>query len=452
MKKKNLTCGRLISRREALKLGLLATTGLWISSHLPGAEILAPTSAKAKAVIQIWLWGGPPHLDTFDPKPDAGKDYCGPFSKPIQTNVNGILINELLTELAKQADKYSIIRSMTHGNNGHETAAYIAQTGHPASENQNESAGLVYPSMGAVVSLFKGYQSGYKGLIPPYIVLTQGQGRFSEAGFMGTRYKPFATGGDPAKKPFAVEGIIAPNMTEQRQQQRRGFLHDLDTLGQAMKDDPQIKQMEQADDNAYDLILGDGGKVFDLSQEQQALRDKYGQNTFGQSCLVARRLIEKGVRYVTINYGGWDTHKENFPIMRRKLPELDKGMATLFQDLADHGLLDSTIVWCTGEFGRTPKVQWEAPWNGGRGHHGEVFSAVVAGGGFKGGTVIGASDEKGEKVKDRPVYPWDLIGSMYELLGIDAESKLPHPQGLDVRVLPTVAEGVKSGGRLSEIM
>jgi uncharacterized protein (DUF1501 family) len=200
------------------------------------------------------------------------------------------------------------------------------------------------------------------------------------------------------------------------------------------------------------LILGGAGKVFDLTQEKNEVRDLYGRNTFGQSCLVARRLIERGVPYVTINSKGWDTHKQHFQAMRRKLPEMDKGMAALFQDLAERSLLDSTIVWWSGEFGRTPKVQWEAPWNGGRGHYGKVFSAVVGGGGFKGGCIVGASDEKGEEVKERPVYPCDLIGSMYELLGIDPNAKLPHPQGLDVRVMPTAAEEVKTGGRLREIM
>ena len=182
------------------------------------------------------------------------------------------------------------------------------------------------------------------------------------------------------------------------------------------------------------------------------MRDRYGRTTFGQECLVARRLVEKGVPYVTINFnGGWDTHKDNFTTMRRRLPELDKGMAALLEDLSQRGLLDSTIVWWQGEFGRTPKVQWEAPWNGGRGHWGQVFSAVVAGGGFKGGQVVGASDAKGEDVKDRPVYPVDLIGSIYEKLGIDGTAKLPHPMGLDTRVLPTEADGVKVGGRLKEI-
>jgi uncharacterized protein (DUF1501 family) len=220
-----------------------------------------------------------------------------------------------------------------------------------------------------------------------------------------------------------------------------------------MPADTQLVASEQCEKQAYDLILGDAGKVFDLSQEKDELRERYGRNTFGQSCLVARRLVERSVPYVTINYkGGWDTHKQNFQVMRRRLPEMDKGMATLLQDLAEHGLLDSTIVWWSGEFGRTPKVQWEAPWNGGRNHHGQVFSAVVAGGGFKGGQVVGASDAKGEAVKERPVYPCDLIGSMYELLGIDPDAKLPHPQGLTVRATPSVADKALTGGRLKEIV
>jgi len=453
-----------ISRREAIRRGLFGAAGLLLADRMrssaPAAALptVSPRTCaggtpcpqvaglKAKAVIQIWMWGGPSHLDTFDPKPEAGNDYCGPLGKPISTNVDGIMIGELLPLLAKQADKYSIIRSMTHGVNSHETASYMVQTGRMAGDGQ------VYPCVGAVVSLFKGSDAGYSGLIPPYIVLTDLQGRFSEAGFLGSRYKPFATGGDPARTPFVVEGVVAQGITDQRQKNRREFLHKLNTLGQAMKNDPQLAALDQCEKQAYDLILGDGGKVFDLSQENKELREQYGLNTFGQSCLAARRLVEQGVPYITINYKGWDTHKEHFQAMRRKLPEMDKGMATLLQDLSDRGLLDSTIVWWSGEFGRTPKVQWEAPWNGGRNHYGKVFSAVVAGGGFKGGCVVGASDAKGEEVKDRPVYPCDLIASMYELLGIDPDGTLPHPQGLTVRVTLSAGDGVKMGGRLKEIM
>jgi uncharacterized protein (DUF1501 family) len=435
-----------ISRREAIRRGIFGATGLMLAGRLGLPAFAAAPPAKAKAVIQIWMWGGACQLDTFDPKPDAGVDYCGPFKSPIATNVPGIKICEMLPELAKQADKYSIIRSMTHGNNSHETASYWVQTGRPPGGRE------VFPCVGAVVSLFKGYDAGYKGLIPPYIVLTEPQGRFSEAGFLGSRYKPFATGGDPARIPFAVEGVVAPGISDQRQKSRRELLGKLNTLEHTMPGNAQLAVLEQAENQAYDMILGDGAKVFDLSQEKDALRDQYGRNTFGQACLVARRLVEKGVPYITINYKGWDTHKQHFQAMRRQLPQMDKGMATLLQDLSDHGLLDSTIVWWSTEFGRTPKVQNESPWNGGRGHYGKVFSEVLAGGGFKGGRVIGASDARGEEVQERPVYPVDLIGSMYELLGIDGNAKLPNPQGLDLRVLPTAADGVKTGGRLKEIM
>ena len=435
-----------ISRREALRRGLLGAGGLLLPGAAAARAQAAAPSARAKAVIQIWMWGGPSHLDTFDPKPAAGYDYCGPLSKPIPTNVDGIIIGELLPLLAQQADKYSIIRSMTHGINAHETASYMVQTG------RNPGGRLVYPCVGAVVSLFKGYSAGYSGMIPPYIVLTQPQGRFDEAGFLGSRYKPFATGGDPAQARFAVEGIVAQGITDQRQRDRRELLHNLNTLEQATKDDAAWRALDEAEREAYELILGDGRKVFDLSQEKDDIREHYGRNTFGQSCLVARRLVELGVPYVTVNYQGWDTHRQHFQIMRQKLPQMDKGMATLLQDLSDRGLLASTIIWWSGEFGRTPKVQWEAPWNGGRGHYGQVFSAVLAGGGFKGGRVVGESDDRGEQVKSRPVYPCDLIGSIYELLGIDGDGKLPNPMGIDARVTPTAAEGVTSAGRLKEIM
>jgi len=435
-----------ITRREAVRRALFAASGLVLADHLSFKAFAAPRRARAKAVIQIWMWGGPSHIDIFDPKPEAGYDYCGPLKTPIETNVSGIRIGELLPLLAKQADKYSIIRSLTHNNNGHETASYIVQTG------RQPGGRTVFPCVGAVVSLAKGYDAGYKGLIPPYVVLTEPQGRFDEAGFLGSRFKPFATGGNPAQSPFAVEGAVLPGFSDARQKSRRELLHHLDTLAQALPEDPQIKAATRAENMAYDMILGDGAKVFDLSQEKPELRDRYGKSKFGQSCLVARRLVERGIPYVTINYGGWDTHKENFQAMRRQLPDMDKGFSTLLQDLSERGLLDSTIVWWGGEFGRTPKVLWEAPWNGGRGHYGKVFSAVLAGGGFKGGQVVGASDARGEEVKERPVYPVDLIGSIYAQMGIEPTTKLPNPEGQPLFVLPGAGDGIKSAGVLSEIM
>ncbi|MDR3710169.1 MAG: DUF1501 domain-containing protein [Capsulimonadaceae bacterium] len=441
-----------LSRREAIRCGLYGAAGLLLADHLNiPAYAEAPQPSKlikprAKSVIQLWMWGGPSHLDTFDPKPGAGADFCGPFNAPAKTNVDGILINELMPELAKIANKYSIIRGMTHGNNGHETAAYLVQTGNKGGD------GLVHPGLGAIVSLYKGYDAGYKGLIPPYVVMTQLLGRFSEAGFLGAKAQPFATGGDPNAQRFLVEGVIADGITDQRQRDRRELMHKLDTLGAHMPGSAQMASFQQCDEAAYDLILGDAGKVFDLSTEKPEVRDMYGHTTFGQSCLMARRLVERGVPFVSINHGGWDTHKENFPVMRRKLPELDKAMSALLKDLSDRGLLDSTVVWWGGEFGRTPRVMMEEPWNGGRSHWGSVFSSVVAGGGFQGGHLVGESNATGEEVKSRPVYPSDVVRSICELMGIDPDATLTTPQGQAVAIAPSTWSDVKPGGRLSEIM
>ncbi|MFA5192310.1 MAG: DUF1501 domain-containing protein [Verrucomicrobiia bacterium] len=446
--------GKNISRREVLRRGVYATTGLMLADRLgpqafavasPSVPAATKSKAKAKSVIQVFLWGGMSHNDTWDPKPEAGYEYMGEFAKAIPTNVDGIQLGELFPMLAKQADKYSIIRSMTHRNNGHETAAYLMQTGHTPGER------LAYPSVGAIFALFKGKE--YKGIIPPYVVMTQAQGRFSEEGFLGPKYKPFATGGDPNANRFEVEGVVARAITDDRQKNRRELLEKMNTMGKAMAASPQMTAAEESKKAAYGLILGKGKEVFDLSIEKPELRDKYGRHTFGQECLAARRLVEAGVPYIVINYpGGWDTHSNHFATMRRQCPNLDQGLAALLQDLKDRGLLETTIVWCTGEFGRGPKVDWQPPWNGGRNHYGNVFSVLVAGGGFKGGHIVGSSDAKGEEPKDRPVYPVDLIGSIYQLAGIDFNAKLPHPMGLEAHVLPSAAEGVKSNGLLTEIM
>ncbi len=441
-----------LTRRAALKtaffgaagLALLGRQGLpaWAAPRVPAAG-----KGKAKAVIELWMAGGPSHIDTFDPKPQAGTDYTGPLAKAIPTVAPGVQLNEALPLLAQQADKFSIIRSLTHGVNAHETAAYIVQTG----RRPGAGAGgdRVYPSFGAIASMF--LSRDYEGMIPPYVVLTRPQGRFAVEGFLGIQRKPFVTGGDPRRPRFAVEGVVLEGVSDERQRSRRELLHELDSLGRALKGDPTFGRMDECEEKAYDLILGDAGKVFDLNQEKDEVRDRYGRTTLGQSCLAARRLVESGVPYVTVNSGGWDTHKRHFESMRQKLPDLDRAMSALLEDLAQRGLLDSTIVWWAGVFGRTPRVQMEEPWNGGRSHFGPVFSAVVAGGGFKGGQVVGASDDRAMEVVDRPVYAHDLHGSMYELLGVDPDGPLPNPSGVDVTVLPPSEKGAHRG-RLKEIM
>jgi len=431
-----------ISRRQMLQ----GAGSLMLAPGIVSAAGSAAMNGKAKAVIQIWMWGGPSQLDTFDPKPTTGKDYAGIFDTDLETNVPGIRINPLLKQLSKCADKYSLLRGMTHGNGSHETAAYMMQTGHM------EGDGESHPAYGAVTALKRGWDEGYNGLIPPYVSLTSPLGRFSEAGFLGSRCKVYATGGNPNAPTFAADGIASEGITRERQIGRRELLAGLDGFRAATTNNALTAKFATAESRAYELILGDAGKVFDLNLEQKELRDRYGRTTFGQSCLAARRLVESGVVFVTINYGGWDTHKAHFPAMNTKLPEFDAGLAGLITDLAEHGLLDSTLIVCGGEFGRTPKVDYGPTWNGGRHHYGKAFSYLVAGGGFKGGQVVGKTDAKGEIVVERPIFPSDLIGSVYRQLGFAEDSFLPHPQNKKIPTYPPAVEAWKKGGLLNELV
>jgi len=425
-----------MTKNRAIALFLfIASMTMSVAGQQASAGQLA-TTPTAKAVIQIWLWGGPSQIDTFDPKPEAGPDYTGPYTEVIETNVPGISINAKLPLLAAIADKYSLIRSMTHGVNGHETAAYMMQTGH-------DPGGLVYPSLGAVVSYFKKTEPGSK--LPAYVVMTETQGRFAEEGFLGPKFKPFITGGDPALPTFAVEGIIAEGITDARQKTRREWLAGIDTFARAAALDPVIQKHETLKAGAYETILGKTRETFNLSRESDATRDRYGRNSFGQACLAARRMVEAGVTYVTINYKGWDTHKQHFKTMDKKLPELDRGVSALISDLEERGLLDTTIVWCGGEFGRTPKLLWEAPWNGGRNHFGSVFSVLLAGGGFKGGRVVGSSDARAEKVAQRPVFPRDLLSSILLRLGIDPSTVYPEGPAIGQPIMQSVSTQAGSG-------
>jgi hypothetical protein len=450
-------------RRDILRVGAVSALGLtlpewlersaWaqaVASQSPASQSPASQSAasqpsapqaKARSVIQLWLGGGPCHIDTFDPKPGAGKDYCGPYTKAISTKVDGIQLAPTLPLMAEQAAKFSILRGMTHPANGHEVATYIMQTGTlPSGE-------LVYPAVGAVVALKKGYEGGYQGAVPPYVTIPAALGRFSEPGFLGSAYAPFATGGDPSASDFRV-GISDP-ATRKRADERRALLQSVDTFAREQDNNGELARLSGFQQKAYDLVLGSAKKAFDLSQEDDKLRDRYGRHKFGQSCLLALRLVENGVPFVTVNSGGWDTHKQHFERMAQMLPQLDQGFSALLDDLARRGLLNGTIVLCGGEFGRTPKIQNDPPWNGGRGHYCTAFSCAVAGGGFAGGKVVGVTDQRGERVRERPVYPWDLSGSIYKLMGIDPNGQLPHPHGCVAYVTPRNAE---SGGLLTEIM
>ncbi len=397
---------------------------------------------KAKSVIQFWMWGGPSQLETFDPKPDAGKEYYGPWGTPVKTNVPGIEISQSLPRLAECADMCSYIRSMTHGDNGHETAAYMVQTGRISGGN------LVYPALGAVISLLKGYKYGYDSAIPPYIILTNPLGRFSECGFLGTAYKPYATGSDPNARRFLANGFVLDGVDDKRKERRLTLLDSVDLYGKVVKDNSLMTDLEQARQGAFGVLTGEEVKTFDLSTETDEVREAYGRTKIGQSCLMARRLVEKGVPYIAINYGGgWDTHSRHFEHLTRFQPEWDKALSFLLKDLRDKGLLDTTIIWWGGEFGRPPKIDYNPPWFGGRGHYGPCYSNMIAGGGIKGGTVVGATD-KGEKPTKRPVKVQDFLGTICMLMGLDPDAPMANDKGIEVPIMAPASEN----GLLYEIV
>lgn len=389
-------------------------------------------------MILVYLDGGPAQTDTFDPKPNASRDYYGNYKNVCQTNVEGVYIGEKLPLLASIADKYSLVRSMTHGSNAHETGHYAMITGDAS------GGAVVYPSFGAVISYMK--RDSYKGILPCYISVTSANSRFNEGGFLGNAYKSFDTGGKPEAEVYEVEGVVNRFIDRDRMNQRMALLESFET---SPMDKQKIDSLRAVN---MEFIWGQSGEVFDLTNEPDSVRQRYGKTRIGQSCLVARRLVEAGVPFVNVRTTGWDTHKKHFQKMNSMLPSLDKALSALLIDLDERGLLDSTIVLCGGEFGRSPKVLWEAPWNGGRAHFGQAFSYLVAGGGFQGGKVLGKTDKTGDKVVERPVYPCDLIGTVYLLMGIDPYGTLPHVSEGELPILPSLLNKKQSNGLLYEII
>ncbi len=391
----------------------------------------------AKSVIELWLWGGPSQLETFDPKPEAPADYNNGL-KAIPTNVPGLAIHEWWPNLAACGHLYSVIRSMTHPHFGHETATYLMQTG------RNPGGGDVFPAIGTVTAMMKTRDRTYQGDLPPAVILTTAKGRFSEVGFLGDRYAPLVTGGNPNAARFVVDGIVPPGGLSPAEMARRfDLLKMVDVFGDAAR----FGDFLSAGEQARRVIEGSAAKTFDLTQEPPEMRDRYGRTQIGQSLLAARRLVEYGVPYVTVNMSGWDSHKRHFETMKNRTAETDRALAALLTDLADRKLLDTTVVWVSGEFGRTTKIDRDPPWNGGRNHYPTCFSALVAGGGFRGGCVVGKSDETASHVVARPVTPVDFLGSIYERCGIDPDGEMPNDVGKKLTILPPQSEH----GRLKEI-
>lgn len=426
-----------LTRRDSVRVGLLTGLGLSLVESLKvrvqGAQAAAPA---AKSCILLWLDGGPSHLETFDLKPDAPREVRGPFS-PISTTVPGLEISELLPQTAQLAQHIAVIRSMTSPLGEHGLANHYLLTGyHP-------SPVIEYPAFGSVVAKVRPGNS----VLPPYVDIPQG--RASNAGFLGSTFQPFSTGGDPSKADFQVRDLsLFPEVDASRLNRRMDFVRAFDQYRQtAERHGATGGRQDPAFEQACRMITTpEAQQAFDLSSEPGELRAAYGPRMFGQSCLLARRLIERGVPFVTVTNTGWDTHdglvlplKEGFSGAKvgvGLIPVLDAAFSGLITDLHQRGMLSETLVIAMGEFGRTPKLNPR----GGRDHWPRVFSVVVAGAGISGGQVIGSSDRTGESPQDDPVTPNDLAATIYTLLGIDPAHELVTPDGRPIRV--------NQGGRL----
>ena len=416
-----------ILRRDLLHVGGLTAFGLGLTDWLDlrGASASAPT-ATAKSCILIWLDGGPSHLETFDLKPDAPKEVRGPF-RPIATNVPGIEISEYFEQTAKVADKMAIVRSVTSTLGEHNFASHYLLTGY------KPTPALVYPGMPSVAT----HLSGNLSALPGNIAIAR-PNPMAGPGYLGQSSSAFVVQGDPSKPEFKVKDLASPRgLSADRLTRRRRLREAVDGFARATESshaarDPSFEQ-------AYRLIASaEARNAFDLQSETAQTRQRYGRHQLGQSCLMARRLIEAGAKFVTVTDRGWDTHEQLFTRLREgytggkvgKIPKLDTAYAALLQDLADRGMLDSTLVILMGEFGRTPKLNPR----GGRDHWPRAFSVVLAGGGVRGGQVVGKSDAHGEGPADRPVTPADLARTVYHALGIDAAHELSTADGRPVQV------------------
>ena len=435
-----------LTRRDFLHAGSLSVLGLTLPDLL-GLKAAGAASPKNDVnCIMLFLVGAPSQLDTWDMKPDTPAEIRGPY-KPISTNVSGIRISELFPRMARHADKYALVRSVYFSGAAlHEVGHQMMQTGHQF------QAGIEYPHVGCIES----YLKGPKGDVPPHVLMPRPIANTGNnfphgqnAGFLGKTYDPFVLNADPSAPNFRVPDLLSPKYIDAvREDERRTWREAIDGSVKRFEASPQAKQMDSIFHEAYRLMSSAKAReAFELSQEPDRVRDRYGRNRFGQSCLLARRLVERGVRFVTVNmfetvFGEitWDCHGSPpfCPLSGyRDLlgPMFDNAYSSLIKDLQARGLLENTMVLATGEFGRTPKLNPA----GGRDHWTGCWTAVFAGGGVKGGQVVGASDEIGGAPKDRPVTPPEVAATVLHALGVDLELELPGPQS---RPIPVIDRGI----------
>lgn len=415
-----------LSRRDFLRVGAVGGLGLTLSTALQ-AEASTPAARRgprARSVILVYLGGGLSHHDSFDLKPDAPAEIRGIYS-PIRTNIPGTLIGELLPRMSRVMDKVALIRSGAHNNDHHETATNWALCGRFGSPFGD------YPAMGAVVS----HQLGFRGALPPYVSIPRNPSFTWELGkssWLGGRYESFKTG-DPNQNNFQVRDVEPREvLSSARAERRQDLLSAIDTLARDIHGSDQLATYGEFQERAANIVLSSEARsAFAIEREAASVRDRYGRTTFGQSCLLARRLVERGVRFATINYGGWDHHAQIWNGLNQKLPDFDRGFSTLIGDLDERGLLADTLVVAMGEFGRTPTINRDT----GRDHWGPAASLVFAGAGVRGGLVLGATDRQGAYVTRRPVAPADVAYTIYEAVGVDPHRWLMHPEGRPVEIL-----------------
>ncbi len=421
-----------VTRRNAVQVGLGGMLGTGLASGLRAmAESRGSGGpvAKATSCILIWMDGGPTHFETFDPKPDAPAEYRGDFAD-IATAVSGVGYSEHMVKLAASLNDYAMIRSIRHDQGNHGAGNHYMMTGAPPRIPVGCGAFVSFhPSMGSVVARELGRNNG----LPSYFSMPQ-MSRSGGPNFLGARYAPFVVGDDPNSKRFKVRDVALPrDLSELRFTSRTELRAKVDRMVRLQDEaagDPAAAYDEYYRQGFSLVTSVQAQQAFDIHQEPEAVRERYGRNSFGQRCLLARRLVEAGVPFITVYDGGWDHHSDLFGALKKRLPEWDNSVATLIQDLKERGLLDSTLVVALGEFGRTPKISTLSGSNTpGRDHWANAMSVLMAGGGTPGGTVVGATDRKGFSAVDRVLSPENFVATVYHKLGIDPDKVVFSPEG-----------------------
>lgn len=409
---------RRASRREFLYVGLVGGLGLSLGNFfkLRAEEAAAaqPLVAKAESLIHIFLPGGSSAQEMWDPKPLAPIEYRGPVGS-IETSIPGVRFSEYMKNTAKIADKITVVHSMTHGEAAHERGTHNMFTGY------RPSPAIQYPAMGSVIS----HELGSRNNLPPYVCIPNVPNEFASSGYLSTAHGPFSLGSDPANKGFSVRDLnMANGITPERFDRRRNILSTVDDHFRTVEKSDAITAMDSFYQSAYALVSSkEARESFNLAAEPEKIRNEYGMNEAGQRMLMARRLVEGGVRFVSLTYGGWDMHSNIRSGIERQVPAFDQAYAALITDLDRRGMLDKTLVMVTTEFGRTPKINKDA----GRDHWPRVFSVAFAGGGFKRGLVYGASDATGSEPDADPLTVENMAATVFHQLGVDPVKKLMAP-------------------------